>query len=1081
MLTLIKGRNGSGKTSWCLDQVIRRAREGKPSMLIVPQNMDYTFEVELVERLSPSERRFCEVTNFRKLCRDIIRKQGGDARAFLDVPERVTLLRRAVMSCSDQLSVYGRRGRDTSFYERLGVLFEELRSAKAGPEELRKVSAECPSDLSRQKFSEIALLLERYEEAVSTTYFDSVSEMEYAGSQCAASGLTAGKEIYLDGFVVLSTVMMQFICELIGCSGNVFLTVGCSGTPRDESGAFAASARSAKRLGAMVEERFGKWPTERVLPPDDSLKPSGIVNAERFFGTGELSEGRRGVTLLEAGTVYDEAEQCAEEILRLAREDGVRYREIAVLVRDLPTYREAIRRTFERFGIYYVLDAEETLEHAPCVTFLLAAFEMARGIRTDSLLRLLKTGLCDIGEEEVSNLENYAFVHDIEGERWNVPFTENPEGMGEIRHEGQKLLDATEAARRKVMEWMAPYLKKAENASGAFLLRAAYELLERVGGLEAMAENNEQGRCNAQLALDMIDRFDLVLGEEHVTRDELCDLLRIMARSNRAMSIPSKADAVIVGEADRTALLAPRIVFVLGLNDGVFPRETFEGNLFTMEERDLLYGNDYYVAGAFDEQVDIELNYLYRAVSAPTEKLYLSYAGKDSAGGSMQLCAEVAAFTEALGLEPKERSDAFGIVNQRTAEIRYADALDREKRELMKALEDSEAGDACRELILTAERRDRKIADQELAARLAGDRQRLSASKIEDFEECRFRFFARYLLNLQPLRRAEISPLEAGNFVHDVMENMMKETDGDLLSLSESQLTLLCARLSDSYMDRMVPAENRSRRMQALCDAIKTAVCRLGLRLREEQKQSDFRPVGFEMKIGEDGEVPGTEVELEDGSTAVIDGKIDRVDLYERDGERYVRVVDYKTGEKDFRLSDVWQGLNIQMLVYLFALKNGGANLLGGELKTAGVLYMPSDPRPESNQAEAKKQYRMKGLLIDDPDVLRAMESEGKGLFIPATRNNNGTWKTDNLATLEQFGKIERRIDDLIREMAQAVRSGDLEANPIEIQSGSKHDPCEYCDYKSMCDHERVISKGLNRPIEKLQNDEMFGEEEQDG
>ena len=138
------------------------------------------------------------------------------------------------------------------------------------------------------------------------------------------------------------------------------------------------------------------------------------------------------------------------------------------------------------------------------------------------------------------------------------------------------------------------------------------------------------------------------------------------------------------------------------------------------------------MAGACDEQVDIELNYLYRAVSAPTEKLYLSYAGKDSAGGSMQLCAEVAAFTEALGLEPKERSDAFGIVNQRTAEIRYADALDREKRELMKALEDSEAGDACRELILTAERRDRKIADRELAARLAGDRQRLSAFNAVD-------------------------------------------------------------------------------------------------------------------------------------------------------------------------------------------------------------------------------------------------------------------------------------------------------------------------------------------------------------
>lgn len=1073
MLTLIKGRNGSGKTSWCLSEIVKRAKEGKESVLLVRENLDYTFEVELVKRLEPAERRYCEVTNMKKLCRDIIRRRSGYAHHFLDDPEKITIIRKIVLKCADQLLFYKKKGRDSTFYGMLSQLFDELRNENVTPEDLRKIAESCRSDLSKQKFMEIALLLEQYEAELADSYFDNASEVEYAGKLLAEADLLKDKEVFIDGFFGFNAVTRKLIALISQSSSNTYVTIECSDNRSDKDNAFAATYKSAERLSEMYWDMFGTYPNLEVFPADDHTKPSGLINAEYYFGTGKFnSEGKEGLFLIKGSSIYDEVEMCADEIKRLTREESVQYRDIVILLRDPSRYQEAILRTFDRFGISYVFDIPETLEFAPCTSFLLSALEMARGIRTDSLLRLLKTGLCDITEEEEAVLESYVFVHGIEGEDWLKPFCENPEGMGSVSTDNIDLLNKTESARKKVVQWLEPFLSSSRKAVGAALIRNAYELLERCGGLDYMEKMNEPGRCDAQLSLDMVDRLYHLIGNDPLTRDEVSDLLKVMARSTKALQIPERIDAVVVGETNRPSFQSPQNVFVLGLNDGVFPRDDFEGVLFTLEERDLLYENEFYVTGAFDECVDMETYYLYHACSIATRRLYLSYAEKDHQGNELSLSAEVAAFVERLGLSPLEKKKEFGIVNTLTAKIRFADALSRDDGYLVNALEKSAVRTDCLQLRNSTDRKSLKIKDKDLSKKLAGENQRISSSKIDVFENCRFRFFARYLMNLQPLRKAELSPLEAGNYVHDVMEHMMKELNGDLLSVDENVLKLVCSRLSDEYMDNLVPAENRTKRMQAICDQIKSATSRLAVQLRKEQEQSEFRPVDFELSIGNNGEIRGTRYELEDGSTAVVEGKIDRVDFYKSNETGFVRVVDYKTGEKKFNLSDVWQGLNIQMLVYLFALKNHGKERYGDDLQVAGVLYMPSDPSPQTGENTATGMYTMNGLLLDDPKVLQAMEANGKGIFIPTKIEKGGNWKKASLGSLEEFGKLEKHIDELIVSMAQAIRDGDLEAIPA--RKGTEHDACKYCEYKGLCDYERVDQI---RKIEKLDREKIFGEE----
>ena len=184
-----------------------------------------------------------------------------------------------------------------------------------------------------------------------------------------------------------------------------------------------------------------------------------------------------------------------------------------------------------------------------------------------------------------------------------------------------------------------------------------------------------------------------------------------------------------------------------------------------------------------------------------------------------------------------------------------------------------------------------------------------------------------------------------------------------------------------------------------------------------------------------------------------MEGIIDRVDLYEKDGVRYVRVVDYKTGAKEFRLSDIWQGLNIQMLLYLFALKNNVGDRYGGSMTPAGVLYLPSDPKPAESEKDAKKIFRMNGLLLDDAEALAAMEEKGEGVYIPTSLKKDG-WDGRNLASAALFGQIERRIGEIVTDMATELRNGNVDAVPA--QKGSEPEACRYCDYRAVCSAERV-------------------------
>lgn len=1074
MFRFVLGTAGSGKSRYCLEQITSLAEKGEETVIVVPEQTGFTYERELVARLPGVLGSRTKVMSFRSISRYVLRECGGSARVRLADAQKTAFARRAMIKRRDQLTCYS-RSRDFAFYEKLSSLFDELRSAGATPSELREISGEIKGTMSADKFGDIASIMEEYESCLGSEYLDDSGEIRFAAGKIPQSALFRGKSVFFDAFSGFTDAEYEMIRQIASSADLVVFSLSSTGSDDDRRSSLAVPFRTYELLRKMSSELFAGDPETILLKTNERFGTNGLRLAERYFRSFTVQGDRNteGVRWFTGKDRYDETKRVADEIVTLTREDGYRYSDVSVLFRNADDYRDPVTRTFSEFGIPFIFDEGEDMLSAPGTVFMLCALEMASGIKTDSLMRMLKTGLCDIGEDEISLLEDYSFVHGIEGGEWFVPFRMSPSGFGFPEGEDEeRILRDTETARIKVTEWIRPFLSR-EGREGKELVRAAYELMDACGAAETIEKNDKAGRLNAELLFEIIQQLYDMAEREDLSNAELPDTLRILARSTRSADIPRVGDGVFVGVAGHSRPFNPKACFVMGLNDGVFPRDITEGNLFTLEERDILSSYDLVLGGSFDQNTDLESFFLYDAVTSPSERLYLSCTGT-AAGGNMIPCAELEGFTAAYGLEEEEEDPACGIVNIRTAKGIYAEAMQGRNNVLAASLLESDAGDACREYEEAVRRKEMVIGDTDIAQALAGDVTSITASRMQTYEECRFMFFLQYLAGIRPLRKAEMSPDVAGSFVHDVMENLMREFSGDLTGSGESEIRNACRRLADEYISGMVGEKSMTPRMRVISDQIKENCIRLAGRLRAEQLQSEFRAEGFELNIGAD--IPGPVIVLDDGHRAEVFGKIDRVDTYSRNGETYVRIVDYKTGGKEFKLSDVWQGLNVQMLLYLFAVKNNGGALYGKNIVPAGVLYMPGDPSPASDEEGAEKVFKMSGLMLNDPQILSAMEKGGEGTFIPASVDpKTGRWKSGNLASLEELGKIEKKIEQLVREMASGIRAGDIRAIPAEESNGSR--PCRYCYYRAVCGADRIEKP---RPIRNISRKEMFGEEKND-
>ena len=1074
MLHLILGRAGSGKTEYLYRLAETQIRAGGTVTLLVPEQGSFDCERAMLHRLGPQDVRRAEVLSFTRLGDQVGRAYGGFAGRRLDDTGRALFMSLALEQVRDRLVLYRKSVENGDF---IGLLLGMSAACKMGavaPDKLAAAAAGLPGAL-RSKTEELALILDAYDALVAESYLDPLDDLSRLAQQLHRHPFFDGRTVLLDAFKGFTAQEFEVLDAVIAQSADCWISLCMDGRTDTQPGALFANVRkTARRLIDCAHRHGVPVAVPVVLEPGARFRTAALaaVEAHLFRSDGAPGCADDGsVRLVSAANKYEESAWIAAEIHRLVREEGYRWRDFTVIVRREDDYAAILDRALAQAGIPCFLDTPADVTSAPLMAYTLAALDAANArLESDALFRCLKTGLFPMEPDDVAELENYALLWAIDREAWDSEWKNHPRGFAaEWTDDDRARLERLNGLRCAVAEPLMRLRDKMNaGGTGAELARAVYEFLTETqaadrlhAAADALALDGEPDAAADALRLwdllmALLDQTALVLRAPLDGR-RYGRLLELAIQSAKLGELPQSLDEVTVGGADRTRPSAPRVVFLAGAVQGVFPAATGGGGLFTDHERRVLADRGLEIARSAEEQTVEEQFLAYSAACSPSERLVISSYGATSAGEGMlpsELATECRRIFPAMtvlsaapdGL-PETEGAAFAQFAAHYGENSVPQAT-------LHALFD---GDASRRAVMASVGRAAspgafRFADPAAATALFGARMTLSPSRIETFAHCPFQYFCRYGMDAQERRPARMDALEYGTLIHFLLEHMVR----DGLTADEAALRPRVHALLDEYLAaRLGGADGKSERFLALYRRFEDTAVQLLQYIAAEQAQSQFAPEAFELTIGRGGDVPPVHIPLPDGGSIEIAGKIDRVDCYTHGGETFVRVIDYKTGAKKFALSDVLYGINMQMLLYLMTLQQNG--LRGRTVQPAGVLYLPArTPRinadhltdGEARMSALMKEMKMNGMVLRDDAVIRAMDAAGDGLFIPVKRKADGTPDAyASLYTMEQFGQIARHMQQVVRQMGAQLHAGRIPAVPVGKS-------CEYCSFAAVCGHE---------------------------
>ncbi len=1121
MLQLITGRSGSGKTCAMYQELKERTLGEMPLFLLVPEQASFASERRLLEELGPVLSQRVQVLSFTRMADIVFRELGGNAGRRMDATLSLLLMSEALHSVADSLTLYRRHIDDPEYLRSVLGMLSECKQCAISPQLLEETAASLPNGLLKSKLTELALMFTAYEALVAqASLVDPQDDLTVLAKRLPESRLFDGALVYVDGFKGFTQQELLVLERLMPRADTLTVTLCAENITVREGQTldrFATAIRTAAQLRDAAYRNHVKVAAVRHLTQNRRTADPALAALEAgcFAPDGIPFDEPTDAICVTACT--DHAEECryaARLIRRLLREEGGYCRDFTVVARDISVYTDLLDSALRREGLPCCRDYREPVLTQPLITLVESALAaVCNGWNSDDVLRLVKTGLTGFSTTSASRLENYVFVRNIRGRMWTAPFDLHPDGLtAEMDTKAQRQLAYLNCLRRRLIapleqlkQRLGGHITGREFAESVFLYLKAARVPRmvkfRVAQLDAAKEHalaDHQERL-WEYVVALLDKFAAALANTRLPVARFAELFHLAAASDDLGSIPQGLDGVVIGAADRIRYAQPHTVIVLGANEGVFPAYPSGGGMLTDHERKQLLAAGLPIADDADWETAAERFYAYAAVAAPSKRLIMTYVRHQN-GEAMHPSTLVDNIDRLIpkhavgvaqhrdGVDSESETDAFAALATRYRDNTPAASA---YREVFASLPGYD------KRLEAMDRADEAFAfrDPAVARRLFGEHLVLSPSQVEVFHKCRFSYFCKKGLALTPRRAAEMDPAEAGTLVHFVMQELLPDyCSSDLNALSRETVADDARRTVLQYVETHIGEQDKQdAHFQALIGRLILLCDHLLWRVICELRESRFQPVDYELPIGrpDQGGLPAWVLTLPDGTSIRVCGTVDRVDAYCDGDKTYLRVLDYKTGKKEFELADVLEGINLQMLIYLFSLaENGRARY--GEITPAGVLYLPAkipviqverDASCETMENERMAAMVTNGLLLDDPDVLRAMEPELRGLFIPAGLTKNGTMKkSSSLATLEQFGRIQRHIQKLLTAMVQQLHSGDIAALPkVKYDTSptqmAKRSPCRYCDFRDICGRE---DQDPLHTIAKLSLQDALAELEQD-
>ena len=1007
MLHLIKGRAGSGKTAKMREIISLMAENGSSRpLLLVPEQFSFETERIMLELLGPKNLKKIDIFSFPRMAFSELQKKGLSNIKTADNGIKAAIMSEALLQLDGRLNIFSNVRHNSTALSPLVDFCKELKYCCIDSDSLTEKLENSTNSFLKTKLTELDLIRNTYEALLTQSYFDDADAVSVFTNIATECGYFKNKTLFLDGFRDFSKQELECLKLAFSQCDDVYITICVDEKVRKFSSLyymkeFENKLRTiAAKTNTAVDEFFCEQ-KESAFASDISVLEKSLFATEKL----DKVEYNGNILVAKCSDSENEALFVANTIKKLLKSGEYRCRDIAVVERTNSTYKKSVIDALKRLSIPVFDDSRQALATETLFINICSALEcVSKGLTTQALMSYLKTGLTSLSVSEISKLEKYALIWDIKASGWQKDFTMHPDGFGNELDEKAKIkLDELNSIRKKAVLPLLKLKKDCEDVDGKSVATAVYEFiinskikenLYRLtveldkGGFSVEANRQEY---SWNVLMNILDTMALITEGKYYSLKRWCELFMILVSSGDMGEIPQGLDEVKVGCADRIRLEKTKIVFLVGVNKDEFPLVNVGSGILTDADRVLLTNLGIEVRPPFEDTVDEERFIAYCAITAASEKLYMTYKCNDGEGGAL-FKSEIITTVEKIFnkfnvVDTAELPAEYFIESEESAFSAFSKnyLYNNEIKSTLKAyFEDKKEYEGKIEALkILSGNESFGFKDSENSKKLFGEDVYISASKVESFYNCPFAYFMRYGLGAEPLKEATLDPAQSGTIIHLVMEEILKKyPQAKFIEVPDVELREAVSSVLKEYLEeKMGGIEEKSERFMKLFYRLIDISMSVIERLKVEFGVGEFAPCDFELRIG-GSDIPAYELPLNEGKVRVT-GSIDRVDLMEKDGIKYIRVVDYKTGQKEFKLSELFDGLNIQMVLYLMALEKNGKKYYG-DIIPSGVLYLPSriglknylgerNPDDVTIENQKRKSGKLSGMILDSPVVFNGM------------------------------------------------------------------------------------------------------------
>lgn len=1079
MVEFITGAAGSGKSTLMFERIKQESENADRVCIIVPEQYSYEFDKTLYFYLGAE--RFNELMSlsFTSLARQLFQLFGEPDRKgeYADDLARMIIIYQAISAVRNDpasFSYFRRTSMQNGFAEEMLKLINDMKRSGIAPNQLA-VKAVMLDNKLRDKTDDVASVYFEYERLMEEYgYKDELENVREAAKTANLNQYFKGRKVFIDEFESFTGDQIEMLKVMISSADDVVITLRTDDPDAGEFTLFETVNRTFRTVREICrQENVPVKVTScegcyRFAKPDLEYLSRHIMRNFRYEP--QNSPSPDNISIFEARDMYSEAEYVCAEIKRMIYADSsLRFRDIAIISNDIAQYSEVLKAAFRRYDIPYFLSIEKPVDHTSVMVFFTALLDlMSSGrFRTEQMFRLIKCGILDISVTDSSLLENYCYKWSVDGDMWTHPFTAEDEGVEELEELRKNVVKPLVQLRRKlsgentaqeVCGLLYGYLTDcgADKSLGRLMVR----LIRQDRDYEA-AELKRLWGC----LMEILDSVASAIGDKVIPFPELSRIIRSMIGRLTYSVPPQTLDGVIAASARTARLNAPKVLFVMGVNEGSFPQNVDLHGLFSEADKQKLANEGIEIARPVSDLIAAERLIVYKSLSAASHRLYVTYPLSDLSGQVRYPAQAVDSIIRMFG-----RPD-IRITEDMLTPDRYAVTLHsayyhymqdrklntRETASIRKVL--TEVPEYSRRISQALSRsgfsHDYKI-DRNIMEKLKNfEPLRVSPSGLENYNRCHFMYFCDSCLKLQKCEKVELDSRIAGDLTHNCLRSVLaSRTKDEFVGLSYDQLCGEIRRAADSYREEKLGGDfGKTPKFGLIFNKLTERLADVFLYTQQSLMASSFVPDAFELDLRDKRPA---EMSFGDGKKLVFGGIVDRMDVCTIGDSRYLRIIDYKSSRKNITSKTLAGGLNMQMLIYLFSATE--ANGLYSDCKPAGVLYSPvqinSVTAEESktdtlNSSVIESGLKGSGLVLSDMDVLSAMESGVNGRFIPVKTNKDGAIDSRSSCISPSGMELLREYTyGKLKDMAESLLSGDAEALPLVMGTDI---PCTSCDFGDIC------------------------------